>query len=97
YEAPAMGCEIFGPKTPRPRVGRNALLEECSSRSQMRILIVEDEPDLLKGLTQALREEGYAVDPAEDGAEDLFKAESWDYDAIVLDIMLPKLDGWELL
>lgn len=63
----------------------------------MRILIVEDEPDLLRGLAQALREEGYAVDTADDGEDGLFKAESWDYNAIVLDGMLPKLDGWELL
>src|SRR5438874_107280 len=63
----------------------------------MRILLVEDEPDLLNSLAKALREEGYAVDPAEDGEDGLFKAESWSYDAIVLDVMLPKLDGWELL
>jgi two-component system OmpR family response regulator len=63
----------------------------------MRILIIEDEPDLLRGLAQALREEGYAVDTAADGGDGLFKAESWDYNAIVLDGLLPKLDGWELL
>src|SRR5262249_4284565 len=61
------------------------------------ILVVEDEPDLLRGLAQALREEGYAVDTAADGEDGLYKAESWEYDALVLDIMLPKLDGWELL
>lgn len=63
----------------------------------MRVLIVEDEPDLLSGLVQALREEDYAVDAAQDGEEGLFKAESWDYDAVVLDVMLPRLDGWEVL
>lgn len=63
----------------------------------MRILIVEDEPDLLRALAQALREEGYAVDTATDGEDGLFKGESWEYDAVVLDVMLPKLDGWELL
>jgi two-component system, OmpR family, response regulator len=63
----------------------------------MRILIVEDEPDLLRSLAQALREEGYAVDTAPDGEEGFYKAESYDYDAIVLDVMLPKLDGWEIL
>ena len=67
------------------------------ARALMRILIVEDEPDLLKSLVRALREEGYAVDAAADGEEGLYKAESWNYDAIVLDVMLPKLDGWELL
>jgi len=63
----------------------------------MRILIVEDEPDLLRSLAQALREEGYAVDAANDGEDGLFKAESYDYDAVILDVMLPKLDGWEIL
>src|ERR1043165_6357096 len=63
----------------------------------MRILIVEDEPDLLRSLAQALREEGYAVDTAPDGEEGIYKAESWDYDALVLDVMLPKLDGWQVL
>jgi len=63
----------------------------------MRILIIEDEPDLLRGLAQALREEGYAVDTAADGEEGLYKAESWDYNVIVLDAMLPKLDGWGML
>jgi len=63
----------------------------------MRILIVEDEPDLLASLAQALREEGYAVDTADNGDDGLFNAEGTDYDAIVLDVMLPGMDGWELL
>jgi|SRR4051812_45905240 two-component system OmpR family response regulator len=63
----------------------------------MRILIIEDEPDLLKALAQAMRDEGYAVDTAGDGEEGLYKAQSWDYDLILLDVMLPKLDGWEVL
>ena len=63
----------------------------------MRLLIVEDEPDLLSGLVRALRKEGYSVDTAADGEEGLHKAEGVDYDAVVLDVMLPKLDGWEVL
>lgn len=63
----------------------------------MRVLVVEDEPDLLQSLMKALREDGYAVDGAPDGEEGLYKAESYDYDALVLDIMLPIMDGWELL
>ena len=63
----------------------------------MRILVVEDEPDLLASLARALREEGYAVDTAPEGETGLYNAESYDYDAIVLDVMLPKLDGWEVL
>jgi two-component system, OmpR family, response regulator len=63
----------------------------------MRILVVEDEPRLLRNLAKALREEGYAVDTAEAGDEGLYKAENYDYDAILLDVMLPRMDGWEVL
>jgi Response regulators consisting of a CheY-like receiver domain and a winged-helix DNA-binding domain len=63
----------------------------------MRLLIVEDEPDLLSSLAQAFRDEGYAVDTAADGEEGFYKATSWDYDAVVLDIMLPRMDGWTVL
>lgn len=63
----------------------------------MKVLLIEDEPDLLDGLATALRKTGYAVDLASDGEEGLYKAIEGDYDAIVLDIMLPKIDGWEVL
>lgn len=63
----------------------------------MRILLVEDHPRLKQSLARALRKEGYAVDEAEDGEEGLAKAEDYDYDALVLDVMLPKLDGWTVL
>ena len=63
----------------------------------MRILIVEDEADLRTALARALRDEGYAVDAADNGEDGLFNAESTDYDAIVLDVMMPRMDGWEVL
>ncbi len=63
----------------------------------MRVLVVEDEPDLLAILAQALREDGYAVDTADNGRDALFKATAWSYDAILLDLMLPQMDGWEVL
>lgn len=63
----------------------------------MRVLVVEDEPDLLSTISQVLREDGYAVDEAADGLEGLFKATSWEYDAIVLDLLMPKLTGWQVL
>jgi len=63
----------------------------------MRLLIIEDEPDLLRRLAKTLRAEGYAVDTAADGGDGLQKALDTDYDAILLDAMLPVLDGWEVL
>jgi two-component system OmpR family response regulator len=63
----------------------------------MRILVVEDEPDLLASLAQALREEGYAVDTANDGEDGAYKGENFEYDAVILDVMLPKMDGWAIL
>jgi two-component system OmpR family response regulator len=63
----------------------------------MRLLVIEDEPDLLFALVQSLREEGYAVDEASDGKNGLYKAQGTDYDAVVLDLMLPGMSGWDLL
>ena len=63
----------------------------------MRVLVIEDEPDLRRLLEQALQEDGYAVDVAADGPTGLYKATTWDYDALVLDLMLPGLSGWDLL
>lgn len=63
----------------------------------MRVLVIEDEPDLRRLLEQALREDGYAVDTAADGSTGLYKATTWDYDALVLDLMLPRMSGWDLL
>src|SRR2546428_9284009 len=63
----------------------------------MRILVVEDDARLQRSLAQALREEGYAGDTADAGDDGLYKAENYSYDAIVLDVMLPRLDGWEVL
>jgi two-component system OmpR family response regulator len=63
----------------------------------MRILVIEDEPDLRRIVVRALAEEGYTVDSAANGEEGLTKAKIYDYDAIVLDLMLPRINGWDLL
>lgn len=63
----------------------------------MKLLVIEDDPLLLRSLAAALREEQFAVDTAADGADGLTKALDTSYDAIVLDVMLPRLDGWEVL
>jgi two-component system OmpR family response regulator len=63
----------------------------------MRVLIVEDETDLAAALRRAFSEEGFACDVASDGEEGLYLARSWEYDAIVLDLMLPRVSGRDLL
>lgn len=64
--------------------------------SPKRIMVVDDDPKILKALDQALRKEGYEVLRAADGEEALQIAREEDPDLIVLDIMLPKLDGFEV-
>ncbi len=63
----------------------------------MRVLVVEDEPGIAQFIRQGLREAGYAVDVAHDGQEGLDYALVAAYDVLVLDILLPKLDGLRLL
>jgi DNA-binding response OmpR family regulator len=63
----------------------------------MRVLVIEDYEPLARSVTQGLREAGYAVDLGTDGEEGLWYAQSSPYDAIVLDVMLPKLDGLTVL
>jgi PleD family two-component response regulator len=72
---------------------------DCETYPQfkMRILIAEDEPDVAQFLCQGLSEAGYAVDFALDGASALNYLDCIDYDLIVLDLMLPKVDGLSVL
>jgi len=63
----------------------------------MRVLIVEDDVRLRGMLRDFLREEGFAVDEAADGGEALHKALGCDYSALVLDVMMPPPDGFEVL
>jgi two-component system OmpR family response regulator len=62
----------------------------------MRVLLVEDEIKMSRAIRRGLEREGYAVDAALDGNDGLHRASEWDYDAIVLDVMLPGLDGLEV-
>lgn len=62
----------------------------------MRILLVEDEPDAARLLAKGLREQSYAVDVADDGEAACYQAQITDYDAIVLDVLLPLRDGLEV-
>jgi two-component system OmpR family response regulator len=63
----------------------------------MRVLIVEDDPDLRRQLARTLTDAGYAVDEAPDGEEGQFLGETEPYDAVVLDLGLPKVDGVSVL
>ena len=62
----------------------------------MRLLVVEDEPKLAALVARGLREEGYAVDVAERGEDALWMARAAPYDAILLDVMLPGTDGFDV-
>ena len=63
----------------------------------MKILVVEDEERLLESIREGLTHSGYVVDTALDGEEGSFMAFTNDYDLIILDINLPKKDGFEIL
>lgn len=63
----------------------------------MRILIVEDDPDLARQLTDSMKDAGYAVDTANDGEEGHFLGDTEPYDAVVLDLGLPVIDGISIL
>jgi len=60
----------------------------------MRVLLVEDEADLARPIQKALARAGFACDVAPDGESGGFNLDSWEYDLIVLDLMLPYVDGW---
>ncbi|HEX8006875.1 MAG TPA: response regulator transcription factor [Trebonia sp.] len=62
----------------------------------MRVLVVEDEPDVAEALSWGLNAEGYVVDTADNGVDGLWKATENAYDVIVLDVMLPGLDGYQV-
>ena len=63
----------------------------------MRLLLVEDDPDLNRQLAKALGEAGYAIDTAADGEEGHFLGDTEPYDAVILDLGLPKRDGISVL
>jgi len=63
----------------------------------MKILVIEDETKTAKFLKKGLSEAGYGVDVANDGLEGLHLAREVEFDLIVLDVMLPALDGWQVL
>ncbi|MCL4134678.1 UNVERIFIED_CONTAM: hypothetical protein GTU68_033901 [Idotea baltica] len=63
----------------------------------MKLLIIEDEDDLRNVLEENLKEEGHTVEAEGNGADGLLRALHYDYDLILLDVMLPEMDGWQIL
>src|SRR5947207_6131097 len=63
----------------------------------MRILVIEDDPKIASFIVNGLKQSGFAVDHCSDGEEGLIRAQAISYDAAVVDIMLPKLDGLSLI
>ena len=66
---------------------------DMMDRKSVRVLLIEDEPHAARVLAKGLREHAYAVDVAGDGEAALFQAGTSDYDALILDLMLPRVDG----
>jgi response regulator RpfG family c-di-GMP phosphodiesterase len=83
-----------------PREGKRAVennLIQKNSDGPMRILVVEDEKKVAKFIQQGLEEEHYAVDVAHDGEKGLQMATAENYDLLVLDVNLPKMNGLDLI
>src|ERR1700716_350506 len=86
------------PKAARSSAARAAEpVQAEGTRRTLRILLVEDDPDLSRQLKLALADAGYAVDHAPDGEEAQFLGETEPYDAVILDLGLPKVDGVSVL
>src|SRR5438045_3940671 len=83
-------CARAPARSPHAHAGRVTL-------ARMRILVVEDEPPLARTIAKALTEAGYAADIARDGEEGLHLGRSYDFDAVVLDLLLPKRHGLSVL
>jgi heavy metal response regulator len=80
-----------------PAEARQNSLDDGPGAGDLRILVVEDDRKLVEVLRQGLKEKGFAVDAAADGDEGLDLALGTEYDAIVLDLMLPKRSGLDVL
>ncbi len=70
---------------------------DAANKAKMKILVIEDEPKLAEYLRRALTEHGHVVDVAVDGPEGLFLTKEIPYDVVLLDVMLPGMDGFQVL
>ncbi|MCA9621266.1 MAG: response regulator, partial [Myxococcales bacterium] len=94
-----MGAVIRA-ELPPPRVTLSSASPEppaVEHAAKASILVVEDDPSILLGLSMNLKREGYAVVTAEDGEAGLARLRDGDIDLVLLDVMLPKLNGYEML
>lgn len=66
-------------------------------KTTVKLLVIEDDRDVRESIVQTLAEENFVVDAVDNGAEGLYQAQNWEYDAIILDVMLPELNGWQVL
>ena len=87
------GAFTFALRVPGSSLRYTVCVHERAANAAAHILVVEDEPSIRQGLSDVLTYRGYAVDSASNGADALVKAEQGQFDLIVLDIMLPELDG----
>ena len=67
------------------------------NRETMKILVIEDDQDVRDSIVQSLTGLAYMVDAVDNGPEGFYRAQEWKYDVIVLDVMLPGLDGWKIV
>jgi two-component system, OmpR family, copper resistance phosphate regulon response regulator CusR len=72
-------------------------LSDAVLKAEMKILVIEDEVKTAKFLKKGLEESGLVVDVARDGLEGLHLARELEFDLIILDVMIPRLDGWQVL
>ena len=89
-----MACKMKGLS---PKVHRDFILRAVNGKVDMRILLIEDEPKVSALVKRGLTAERYAVDVSADGREGLEYSEAYPYDLILLDLMLPRLSGVEVL
>ena len=93
----ANACDAGKAIETRGRPGDGRAQDDCGEAGAMRILVVEDEPNLRRQLKSVLEQAGYAVDAAADGEEGHYLGANEAYDAVVLDLGLPEVDGLTVL
>src|SRR4051795_3946865 len=79
------------------RLGSGGATRVCSRSAMLRVLIIEDESRIRSFLARALEADGFAVDGADNGADGLERAMRGTYDLVILDLLLPRLDGLSVL